>query len=200
MPLPTVLALDLMDTVVRDPIFNEVPRRLHCTQAQLFQLLDGQAWVDFETGAIDEEAYLARMFSRPPPPGVVGADLRDTILASYRFVEKMDSLLAELHRGSARLWVLSNYSPWVERMRLDLQLDRFFEGYVVSCVTGYRKPDPRAYGCLTAQTVAPPERTLFVDDRQQNVDAARSLGMQAALFEGADRLRAELVRLGLLEG
>ena len=198
MMAPTLLALDLMDTVVRDPIFNEVPRRLRCSQAELFELLDGRAWVEFETGAIDEQAYLARMFRRPPPAGVAGADLRDAILAGYCFVEKMEALLAELRRRGARLWVLSNYSPWVERMRRALGLDRYFEGYVVSCDTGFRKPDARAYLSLLQRTGASAEETLFVDDRRQNVDAALGLGMQAALFEGADRLRAELARLGLL--
>ena len=40
--------------------------------------------------------------------------------------------------------------------------------------------------------------TLFVDDSQVNVHAARETGLHAVHFRGAAPLREELVRLGLL--
>jgi putative hydrolase of the HAD superfamily len=188
-----LLALDVMDTVVRDPIFHAVPRRLGCTVAELFELLDGQPWVEFETGAIDEAAYLRRMFRTEPPAGVSSHDLRDTILGGYRFVDGMEGLLCELQGHDLRIWGLSNYSPWMEQLRDRLQLDRFIEGYVLSYETGYRKPDPRAYEPLLQRAAIQAAECLFVDDRQPNVEAARKLGINAVRFESADRLRRELV-------
>jgi 2-haloacid dehalogenase len=40
---------------------------------------------------------------------------------------------------------------------------------------------------------------VFVDDREVNVEAARSEGMVGLLFTDPATLRADLVRLGLLE-
>jgi putative hydrolase of the HAD superfamily len=108
----------------------------------------------------------------------------------------MESLLGEL--SSTRLWALSNYSAWIELMRQRLDLDRYFEGYVVSCVTGYRKPDPRAYEALLRRANLAPGHCLFVDDRQENVAAALRLGMQALVFRGVADLRAQLVAHKLL--
>jgi hypothetical protein len=41
-------------------------------------------------------------------------------------------------------------------------------------------------------------RCFFIDDRSRNTDAAAALGMQTHTFRGADDLRAELARRGLL--
>jgi FMN phosphatase YigB (HAD superfamily) len=44
----------------------------------------------------------------------------------------------------------------------------------------------------------PAERILFIDDREGNVAGAEAAGFKAILFSGADTLRSELVRLGVL--
>ena len=68
----------------------------------------------------------------------------------------------------------------------------------VSCDTGLRKPDPRAWEHALETLGAAPHEVLFVDDREGNVRAARELGIGALRFEGADHLRDELGRLAVL--
>lgn len=200
MASPALLVLDLMDTVIRDPIFVEVPRLLGRSIEEVFRLLDSQAWVAFETGAIDETSYLKRMFRDDPPPGVSSGELRRAILDSYCFLDGMEHLLSDLRRQEVRIWGLSNYSPWMEILRSRLLLDRFFEEIVVSYQTGFRKPDVRAFTSLLARSEIPPDRCLFVDDRLANVEAARQLGMDTLLFHDTQTLRRDLQRLGLLRG
>jgi len=43
----------------------------------------------------------------------------------------------------------------------------------------------------------PPERVLFIDDREENAAAARATGMKAIKFEGAGSLSRELSTLGV---
>jgi putative hydrolase of the HAD superfamily len=59
------------------------------------------------------------------------------------------------------------------------------------------KPEPEIYHACLAALGVDPEEALLVDDRPENVDGAVALGMHALLFEGEDRLREELERLGL---
>ena len=67
----------------------------------------------------------------------------------------------------------------------------------LSFEVGAVKPEPAIYlRCLESLGVEPGE-ALFVDDRRENVEAARSLGMDAVLFEDEDSLAAELQRRGL---
>jgi putative hydrolase of the HAD superfamily len=44
----------------------------------------------------------------------------------------------------------------------------------------------------------PAERILFIDDRQENVDGARAVGMKAIVFHGEAALRQELLELNVL--
>jgi len=196
---PALIALDLMDTVLADPFFADVPRLLGRPIEKVVELLDGPAWVAFETGAIDETVYLARMFrSGRAPSNVSSDDVKRTILDGCRFLPGMEQLLADLGARATRIWALSNYSPWMVELRQRLGLDRHFAGYVVSYETGFRKPDPRAYRCLLQRAGVEAQSCLFVDDRQVNVEAARQLGMPALLFSSAAQLRQDLARLGVV--
>jgi putative hydrolase of the HAD superfamily len=59
------------------------------------------------------------------------------------------------------------------------------------------KPEPAIY-CLTLDQLGTrAEETLFIDDREVNVDAAAALGMVAIRFTTVDNLRVELVARGL---
>jgi putative hydrolase of the HAD superfamily len=42
-----------------------------------------------------------------------------------------------------------------------------------------------------------PEETLFIDDREENVNAAIAMGMNGIVFTNVDQLRRQLVALGL---
>jgi putative hydrolase of the HAD superfamily len=67
-----------------------------------------------------------------------------------------------------------------------------------SCYVGLRKPDPAIYRRALDILGSDPKRTLFIDDRQENVDGAVGVGMRAIRFTGAEALRSELGRLGVL--
>src|SRR4029450_10433450 len=60
------------------------------------------------------------------------------------------------------------------------------------------KPEPALYQLALDRHGLSADSTVFVDDIPANVAAAASLGMAALNFTDAERLRADLVRLGLL--
>ena len=59
------------------------------------------------------------------------------------------------------------------------------------------KPDPKIYRYALKELGTLPEETLFLDDKLVNIDAARSLGIQAVQFSTVDQLRADLIASGL---
>ena len=109
------------------------------------------------------------------------------------------ALLEELSARGTKLYALSNWAaetfahtrprfPFLER----------FDGLVISGQIGLAKPDPRIFVHLLETHRLEPGDLLFVDDKDYNVAAARSVGIDGAVFESATALRAELVRRGLL--
>jgi HAD superfamily hydrolase (TIGR01509 family) len=61
-----------------------------------------------------------------------------------------------------------------------------------------RKPEPAIYRRALDILGRPAKRILFIDDRAENVAGAITAGMKAIRFEGAEALRRNLVRMGIL--
>ncbi len=59
------------------------------------------------------------------------------------------------------------------------------------------KPDHAIYHYVLKKLGARAEETLFIDDKQVNVDAAEALGMKGVLFTDVKQLRVELMARGL---
>ncbi|ASR38637.1 HAD family hydrolase [Prauserella marina] len=72
--------------------------------------------------------------------------------------------------------------PWAQRFRV-----RVFSGDV-----GVAKPDEEIFSILLAKLEAAPEDCLFFDDRQANVDAARTVGLRAHRWSNTKEAHAVL--------
>lgn len=71
----------------------------------------------------------------------------------------------------------------------------------VYCSAQFRlaKPDPEIYRRCVAALGFVPAQALFIDDKPENAEGARSAGLKAFHFRHAAGLRAELLALDLLE-
>jgi len=94
------------------------------------------------------------------------------------------------------LMTLNNESDELNRHRIEkFGIGAIFEAFLSSCWLGVRKPTHRFYQRALAIAQADPAKSLFIDDRTQNITPARALGMSAILFESAEQLRPELERV-----
>jgi HAD superfamily hydrolase (TIGR01509 family) len=74
----------------------------------------------------------------------------------------------------------------------DLFDHRFYSAFV-----GYAKPDQDYFRAVLAMIDAEPDEVLFIDDRADNVEAARRCGLHARVHGPGDRLRDTLLAYGL---
>lgn len=106
-------------------------------------------------------------------------------------------------RPAYRCSVLSNADLSLRvRLEGELSLHHLFDDIVISAEVGMAKPAPEIFRLAAHRLGLPPEACVFVDDWDQNVEAARALGMQAVLHrvdQGHD-LRAQLAALGVAAG
>ena len=75
-----------------------------------------------------------------------------------------------------------------------------FDGEFYSCRLGTKKPEPDYFHAILGLLPIAPERLLFIDDRDQNVAAARSVGIHGVEYdmeEGVEALRDILRSHGL---
>lgn len=195
MPASPVLLLDVMGTLVHDPFYVEIPRFFGMSLEQLIAVKHPRAWVDFEHGHIDEATMLARFFADGRP--VDGEGLKRAMWRAYRFLPGIEALLLQLRDRGVAMHALSNYPRWYALIEDRLALSRFVEWSFVSCDTGLRKPDPDAYRHAARTLGVEPSACVFVDDRADNCEAARGVGMHALHFGDAADLRRGLARHGL---
>lgn len=119
-------------------------------------------------------------------------------------IEGMRPILERLHARGTRLVICSNNNEiWWPRQADKLELARFFPDsmLVLSSRVGAPKDSPRLEmfrAAVAAAGVAPAE-CFFVDDRQPNIERARSYGIDARVFEGPEAFAQALRKRGLLE-
>jgi putative hydrolase of the HAD superfamily len=98
------------------------------------------------------------------------------------------------------LMTLNNESEELNIYRIEhFGISQMFEAFISSCWLGVRKPIRRFYNRALGIAHAEPENSLFIDDRQQNLVPARSLGMNVILFKSASQLRSDLEQFLHLE-
>jgi putative hydrolase of the HAD superfamily len=125
---------------------------------------------------------------------------REIYFAALHANEPMlDVMRAARERGYRMAILTNNVREWEAVWRSKLPVDEIFELVVDSAWVGMRKPDPRIYE-LTIERLGglAPEEHLFVDDNDQNIEAARELGLQAIHFRSNEQAIPEIrATLGL---
>jgi putative hydrolase of the HAD superfamily len=101
-------------------------------------------------------------------------------------------VLTDLHAGETRMAMLSNAGfDFASPFRFS-PMARFFERVFISAELGMRKPFQEIYEEVAEELSITPGEMIFVDNKQENVDGAASLGIQTHLFVTADGLRTFL--------
>ena len=121
-------------------------------------------------------------------PEMVAGDIPGTV-----------EVLAELQAAGVPLYALTNWSAEtfaITRGRFEFL--EWFDGLLVSGEERVTKPDPAIFQLLLDRFGLDPTATVFVDDSEANVAAARRLGFDAIRFTGHEELRRELVARRLL--
>lgn len=109
-----------------------------------------------------------------------------------------DDLFAQLS-GRCRLALLSNTDPLhVEALEERFTFSRHFPVRIYSCSVGASKPSAAIYRAALEQLGVSASETVYVDDIQEFVDAARGLGMDAIRFQSRAGLEDQLRRRDLL--
>lgn len=107
-------------------------------------------------------------------------------------------ILREVRDSPYRLYGLTNWSAEsfpVARERYDFL--NWFEGIVVSGEICMIKPDPEIFEHLTDRFSLKPAATVFIDDVEANVEAARAVGYRAIRFQNPEQLRSDLKSTGV---
>jgi putative hydrolase of the HAD superfamily len=168
--------------------------------AEDFQWRHEEVIAEWEEGRITIDEYLdiavfytARPFSREEFVGFMySQSVPDQATISVARALSTDQRFT--------LMTLNNESKELNVHRIEaFGISQIFEAFLSSCWLGARKPMRRIYHSALGVAHAQPASSLLIDDRQQNLTPASSLGMNTILFKSATQLRSDLERLLDLE-
>lgn len=137
----------------------------------------------------------------------VGLDLDDAVIKELNCLDARmwttqdDAMLAwqqQLKQRGFLTAILSNLGDSVhENMVREFDWLSSFDVLVWSYQLRMAKPDPAIYRYVLNELGTQPQETVFIDDRQVNIDAANAIGMKGLQFTGIDQLRADMIAQGL---
>lgn len=102
---------------------------------------------------------------------------------------------AQLTRAGLKTAILSNMPHDLrKRINADGSWLPKFDHHTYSCVLNVVKPQAQIYEHCVGGLGVNAQETLFIDDRQENIDAALAFGMNAILFESTQGLSKLIAR------
>ncbi|MFF4502483.1 HAD family hydrolase [Streptomyces sp. NPDC001401] len=125
-------------------------------------------------------------------PEATAWDLGTALLESPFSADEAVVSLLRRARTRVPLVLVSNATVRLEDDLTALGLADLADEVVNSARVGLAKPDPRIYRLAADLVGVRPERCLFVDDSEENAEAAAALGMQAVPFRTAADLERAL--------
>lgn len=155
-------------------------------------------WPDFDAGIVSVDELIESVAEKYPE---LKEEARWFIVSGKKMVAerpKVWELAEKLKEKGFKLYLLSNYSEELFRLHTDgFPFLDLMDGGVISYQIKKIKPDPAIYQYLMQKYQLKPEECLFFDDRPENTEAARRLGMAAVTVEnGSEELLVrELERL-----
>lgn len=162
---------------------------------------DSPLWPDFDAGLVSTEELIKNIVREDPG---LEEDARWFIGSGKKMVverPKIWNLMRKLKEKGYGIYVLSNYSEELFALHTEgLPFWELVDGGVISYQIYQIKPDPPIYRHLMEKYQLKPEECIFFDDRAENTESARKLGMQAVTVEDGSEELLERELRKLLEG
>ena len=157
-------------------------------------IFDNPLWMEIDRGFYTVPEYADKICADFPAEA---EDIRRVL--SKDWVDRVLTLMPpsleffyDVKRRGYNTYILSNFGE-DDFAHIRVRDAFFFEqvdGMVISSHEKVIKPDPAIYFCLLNRYGLVPEETLFIDDNERNIGAARALGIHGIVFTGIDDCKA----------
>ena len=114
-----------------------------------------------------------------------------------RFLEMIDGIYEEnlkialnLKKKGKKIYILSNFpGDQFDNFMKENKFLNEFDDMIISGKVGLKKPDKRIYELAIKKFDCNPSRTLFIDDRPENTEAAQNLGINIITLDDPGKLK-----------
>ncbi|XP_057539824.1 flavin mononucleotide hydrolase 1, chloroplatic-like isoform X2 [Amaranthus tricolor] len=126
-----ILLFDVMDTIVRDPFYHDIPAFFGMSMKELLECKHPTAWNEFEKGLIDEDELARKFFKDGRHFDLQG--LKTCIKRGYSFLDGVEELLCALKINNYEMHTFTNYPVWYQMIEDKLNLSNYLSWTFCSC-------------------------------------------------------------------
>lgn len=148
------------------------------------ELFEGPEWIMGDEGKITNEERYDRVSPRVPKE--LHSRLKACVEGWHMCISPVTGakeFCKEMKEKGYGIYVLSNACNRFHYYFPKFYDTNFFDGIVVSSDVHMIKPNAKIYQYLLDSYRLHAEECLFLDDREENVEAAKAMGMKAEIFE-----------------
>ncbi len=99
-------------------------------------------------------------------------------------IEGMSEIVSELKESGKNICIISNISKLFVAHHKEIPILKHFDKMVFSSACGMAKPNSDIFNYTLEKYGFKASETLFVDDRQDNIQGAENVGITGYLFDG----------------
>ena len=145
-----------------------------------------QFWVDYDLGFSSWEKVVSDLAAYRSVSEEYASEMLTLSIGRQRTIPQTAALITDLKAAGYKLYVLSNMSKeFIEYLRRQ-EVYAAFDGEVISCEEGFVKPMPEIYDVLIDRFSLDASRTMFIDDRAENVYMGEQKGISGFHFNRDD--------------
>lgn len=196
MPTINTIFFDWGGVIAGDPaddFLTQVLRKYGATDEQAQDIYDTYMR-RFMRGELSESEYWHELKQH------YGLDVPDTISAEFtqwRGLTINDAVFGLVEQAKAKglqVALLTNVlEPTYNALRAAGHYEKF-DKIIASCKVGFAKPQLEIYHLALKELNTTAKQSLFIDDKQRNLDPAETLGFHTILAENSDQIVRDIAR------
>lgn len=140
-------------------------------------------WNEFDRGVLSSEEVIELLAENDPEIGDIIRKVLSNINGMIKQFDYSVDWIKELQGEGYKVYCLSNMSfKACEDCGEAMNFLPILDGYVLSCDVKQIKPDREIYETLLNKYDLKPEETVFFDDLEKNIQAAKEVGIHGIVF------------------
>ncbi len=147
-----------------------------------------------DSGEVSNKAFVAELSNNT---GVTEDLIWPQVLEEVVINQDLLDLIKDI-KQKYLIGLLSNYThDWLEQIIVKYSLSQYFDQVVISSKIGHIKPEAQAFQAILDELDVVKEEAIFIDDRQEHVNASNAFGLKALLYITVPELKTNLENFGV---
>lgn len=159
-------------------------------------VINNDIWNEYDRGVMSEHEALGKFIEHTPElEKEIKLAFRDFegIIRKYDYTE---SWISSLQKNGYKVLYLSNISEKLYRQcKSHLNFVERMDGGILSFEDKMKKPEEEIYFHIIEKCGINPQRSIFIDDREENIATAKEMGFKTILFTSKAEADEEIKRL-----